>query len=254
MTAMRRLTVSALLLWFLIMLSGLKTPLLITVQLKEPTIPSARLSNAAYAAVLADAGWPVEILNTAAEANYLSDEEMNLILAMNLIRHDPGKYADMFVTPAISYYRGREYHFPGRQEILLTREGAAPAMELYRELKDASPLPLFHPSEGMSRAAASHAGEQSRSGRIGHAGQGGMRARIEREGRWSGQIAENIAYNSPSAHEAVLGLMIDDGVPDRGHRINILKKNMKYVGVAWATHPRFTGGVYVIKYAEEFRD
>jgi hypothetical protein len=220
----------------------------------NPVIPSGRLSNTAYSGLLREAGWPVEILNTAAEATYLSDEEKNLVLAMNLIRHDPGKYADMFVAPAISYYRGMEYRFPAREEILMTREGVLPARELYRELKASLSLPLFYPSEGMSRAAASHAGEQSRSGRIGHAGQGGMRARIEREGRWSGVIAENIAYNSPSAHEAILGLMIDDGVPDRGHRVNMLKENLKMVGVAWATHPRFTGGVYVVKYAEEFWD
>lgn len=219
-----------------------------------PVIPSGRHSNAAYSGLLREAGWPVDILNTGAGATWLSDEEKNLVLAMNLIRHDPGKYADMFVAPAIAYYRGMEYRFPDRQEVLMTREGVAPARELYRELKASPSLPLFYPSEGMSRAAASHASEQSRSGRIGHAGQGGMRARIEREGRWSGLIAENIAYNSPSAHEAILGLMIDDGVPDRGHRVNMLNKDLKHVGVAWATHPRFTGGVYVVKYAEEFRD
>jgi hypothetical protein len=219
-----------------------------------PVIPSGRLSNSAYAGLLREAGWPVDILNTAAEAAWLSDEEKNLVLAMNLIRHDPGRYAEMFVAPAISYYHGREYRFPGREEILMTREGVAPARELYRELKATPSLPLFHPSKGMSRAAASHAGAQSRSGQIGHAGQGGMRARIEREGQWMGLIAENIAYNSPSAHEAVIGLMIDDGVPDRGHRVNMLNENLQVVGVAWNTHPRFNGGVYVIKYAEEFRD
>lgn len=219
-----------------------------------PVIPSGRLSNAAYSAMLREAGWPVDILNTASGADYLSDEEKNLVLAMNLVRHDPGKYADMFLAPAITYYRGKEYHFPGRTEILITREGALPARELYRELKASPSQPLFHPSEGLSRAAASHAREQSRTGRIGHDGQGGIRARIEREGRWTGTIAENIAYNSPSAHEAVLGLMIDDGVPDRGHRATILKREFKYVGVAWATHPRFTGGVYVIKHAAAFRE
>ena len=219
-----------------------------------PVIPSGRHSNTVYSGLLREAGWAVDILNTAAEAAWLSDEEKNLVLAMNLIRHDPGRYADMFVAPAIAYYRGMEYRFPDRQEILMTREGVAPARELYRELKASPSLPLFYPSEGMSRAAASHAREQSRTGQIGHAGQGGMRARIEREGRWLGLIAENIAYNSPSAHEAVLGLMIDDGVPDRGHRVNMLNEDLRMVGVAWATHPRFTGGVYVVKYAEEFRE
>ncbi|MFO7999246.1 MAG: CAP domain-containing protein [Bacteroidales bacterium] len=220
----------------------------------DPVIPSGRLSNGAYADLLESAGWPVDMLNTGSDNAYLSDEEKNMILAMNLIRHDPEKYAEMFVGPAISYYRGTEYHFPGRKQVLMTREGVAPARELYLQLASRSSLPLFYPSEGMSRAAGKHAREQSRTGLTGHGGQGGMQARIEREGQWSGRIAENIAYGNPSAHEAILGLMIDDGVPGRGHRDNMLNETFRLVGVAWDTHPRFPGGVYVVKYASAFSE
>jgi len=220
----------------------------------QPLIPSGPIANAAYAALLQEAGWPSGQLNTAAEATYLSDEEKNLILAMNLVRHDPARYADDFVAPAIAYYRGREYHFPGRKHPVLTQEGVAPARELYRELKAASPLPLLRPSEGLSRAAKSHALHQKRTGETGHEGQGGLRGRAEREGRWRGQLAENLAYNNPSAHEAVLGLLINDGVPGRGHRRNILNENFHVVGTGRTGHPHFPGGVHVIKFATAFQD
>ncbi len=210
------------------------------------------MSNNDYVDRLKDDGWPVDSLNTAATASYLSDEEKNMILAMNLIRYNPSRYAELYVQEAIGYYRGMEFHYPGLGYTLRTREGVAPARELYQELKQASPCPIFYPCKGLSKAARSHANYQSRNGQTGHEGQGGTRARIERQGIWIERIAENITYGHSSAHLAVLGLMIDDGVPDRGHRKNMLNEVISVAGVAWATHPRYQGGVYVIKHAGGF--
>jgi hypothetical protein len=217
----------------------------------QPIIHS-HLSNNDYAARLKLDEWPVEKLNTAATAHYLSDIEKNMILAMNLIRYNPSKYAELYVQEAMGYFRGMEFHYPGMQHILITQEGVLPAKELYEFLKQTLPKPIIYPSEGLSLAARSHATHQSRNGETGHGGQGGMRARIERHGKWSGRIAENITYGSTSSHLAILGLMIDDGVPDRGHRDNMLNDELQVAGVAWASHPRYPGGVYVIKYAGGF--
>ena len=214
----------------------------------------AGLSNREYAARLREDGWPVELLNTAANSPYLSDIEKNMVLAHNLIRYNPTKYARLYVAEYKKYFRGLEFHYPGMDVIILTNEGIKPVVELYNELKKSEPLPLFYPSQRLSRAASSHAEYQSRNGEIGHGGQGGVRARIEREGDWERVIGENIAYGNWSGHDAVLGLMIDDGVPDRGHRANILKKEFRVLGLAHRSHPRFDGGVYVIKYAGGFED
>lgn len=212
------------------------------------------ISNREYAQRLLLDGWPVELLNTASDANYLSDLEKNMILAHNLIRFDPPKYAQLYVAEYKEYFKGLEFHYPGSEVIILTREGVRPVRELYNELRKAKPLPLIVPSEKLSRAARSHARYQSRTGELGHDGQGGMRARIEREGTWQRLIGENIAYGSSSSHDAILGLMIDDGVPNRGHRINILTEAFRVAGVAHAPHPTFEGGVFVIKYAGGFED
>ncbi len=212
------------------------------------------LTNQEYAERLKQDGWPAEKLNTAAGANYLSDTEKNVVLVHNLIRHDPVKYADLYVAEHKKFYSGKELRHPGVEYIILTHEGVLPAEELYSELQSTEPLPLFYVSEKLSAAASSHAEYQSRTGETGHGGQGGLQARIEREGEWKYTIGENITYGRWSGHSAVLGLMVDDGVPGRGHRINILNEDFRVLGVASESHPVYQGDVYVIKYAGDFED
>ena len=209
-------------------------------------------SNAQYASYLADDGWPVKLLNTAENAKYLSDGEKNVVLAMNLIRHDPSKYAKLYVFPLLEYFDGTLLRLPGKTP-LRTREGTEAVRELYEELFETSPRPLLYPSEGMSRAATGHARYLKRTGNAGHEGRGGMSPRISRYGRWDGGIAENLHWGAENAHDAVLSLMIDDGVKNRGHRINILDPDFKYVGVGIDEHPRLRIS-YVIKYAVEFTE
>jgi hypothetical protein len=209
-------------------------------------------TNAQYAAWLAEDGWPVEQLNTARNAGYLNDEEKNMVLAMNLIRHDPSGYARLYVQPRLEYFDGKLYRFPGRIPIR-TNEGAPAVRELYRELLKAKPAPLFYPSEGMSRASKDHAQYMKRTGSASHEGQGGMNARISRHGKWIGSIGENLAWATTNADETIMNLMIDDGVKNRGHRINILNPKYTKVGVAIDTHPKYKTS-WVINYAADFEE
>ena len=47
-------------------------------------------------------------------------------------------------------------------------------------------------------------------------------------------------YNSQSPLEALINLAIDDGLPDRGHRDNIVNIEYYYTGVATDFHSTFT--------------
>ena len=214
-----------------------------------------RLSNQEYASRIAADGWPIEDLNTAAHIDFLNEDEKNIILAHNLVRFDPEKFALLYVAEFIGYFRGNEFHYPGFGTIMLTREGVTPANELYLELLKTEPMGLLFPSRGLSQAAELHATYLRRRGIRGHGGQGGIRARIERFGRWDGQIGENISYGNFSAHDAVIFLMIDDDVFDRSHRYNVLHPGFNYIGVARDRHPGFpVGDMYVINYAHYFRE
>ena len=207
-------------------------------------------SNIEYAEYLAQDGWPVDILNTAKKADYLTDEEKNLILAMNLIRHDPPKYSRLYVYPRLQYFQGTAFHFPGKIP-LRTREGIEAVRELYLELLESEPIPIFLPSKGLSMAAKGHANYMKSTGNASHEGRGGMSARANRHGQWVRGLAENLAWGVSNSHEAIISLMIDDGIKNRGHRINIMNPVYEKVGVGIETHPRFRIS-YVIKYAVDF--
>ncbi len=216
-------------------------------------VSDPNLSNEEYVMRLLADNWPADSLNTALNADYLDDDEKNIILAHNLVRYDPARFARLYVNEYIGYFKGNEFHYPDITTILITREGVEPALELYTELMRTRPMGLLYPSEGLSMAAQSHVNYLCERGIRGHGGQGGMRRRIERFGEWTDRIAENISYGSFSAHDAVLYLLIDDQVHNRSHRRIILDPKLHLAGTAKNKHPAYpTGYTYVINYSAGF--
>lgn len=173
---------------------------------------------------------------------------------INLARRDPHGYAD-FLGKFRRQFRGGSYILPGTQIMVATREGLKAVDEAIRFLRRQKPLPPLAWAEGLAAAAADLAEEEGESGAVGHFAKtsGGPRERIERHGRWMGTIGENIFYGPGDARQVVMNLIIDDGVPGRGHRKNIFSRTFVMAGVACGPHPRF-GTVCVIDFAGEFRE
>jgi len=59
---------------------------------------------------------------------------------------------------------------------------------------------------------------------------------MRRYGRWSA-TGEAIAYGPDRAEDVILQLIVDDGVPDRGHRRILFNPAYALVGAACAPHP-----------------
>lgn len=212
------------------------------------------LNNEEYVQRLIMDGWPADLLNTAVDADYLDDDEKNMVLAHNLVRYNPEKFAHLYVSEYTSYFDNLEFRYPGLRSILLTQEGLIPLRELYRELLKTEPMGLLYPSKGLSKSAKFHMDYLIEHNITGHEGQGGLAARIERFGEWDYTIGENIAYGNFSAHDALLYMLIDDDVPDRSHRTIIIDPMFKLIGVAKGEHPSFSREYsYVINYAKSFK-
>ena len=66
-------------------------------------------------------------------------------------------------------------------------------------------------------------------------------------------MAENIAYGENAAREVVLQLLVDDGVPNRGHRDALLDPGWGVSGVACGRH-RDYGQMCVMDYAMGYEE
>ena len=165
---------------------------------------------------------------------------MPTLVEINLARTDPKKYAD-FLRPMLEKFNGKKLDRPG-QITLITQEGAAAVEDAIKFLEQAKPLPpLKAVSPGLCSAALDHATDQSNTGATGHDGSDGSSPfdRMNRHGEWQGSAAENIAYGSGDVRDKVVQLIIDDGVPSRGHRANIFNESFSMLGVAEGPHPNF---------------
>ncbi|MDZ7319753.1 MAG: CAP domain-containing protein, partial [candidate division KSB1 bacterium] len=169
-------------------------------------------------------------------AAYLSELEQEVVQELNLARKNPRKYA-AYLEKMKPYYDGKLFKRPGRA-IVQTQEGRKAVDEAIHFLRSAKPLAPFRVSPGMSQAARDHVRNQGLQGAIGHKGSDGSEPsdRVNRYGKWIRTVGENIAYGSEDARDIVIGLIVDDGVSDRGHRKNIFNPSFQVIGVACGAH------------------
>lgn len=176
--------------------------------------------------------------------------ERELVPELNRARTAPREYATV-IGQLIGHFQGTLLSHPWFAIPVRTQEGERAVREAVSNLQRRSPLPALLHSDVLARAAKDLAEDQSRTGRLGHTGSDGSSTdtRVRRYGSWSGTLTENIAYQPDAATRPIIvGLIVDDGVPSRGHRTNIFDPAVRYAGSACAPHPRF-GTVCVMVHA-----
>jgi uncharacterized protein YkwD len=185
-------------------------------------------------------GWDQKKLNTASNATYLNDFEKEVIFELNKARSNPAKYAEKYLENLTGAYDGKILKIPGETPIK-TQEGKKALLECIRSMKKAAPLPLLYPSKGLSQAAELLVKDQQKTGKVGHIGKdrSNPQDRIEKYGNWLDKFSENLTYGKNSPQRVVISLLVDDGVPGRGHRKSLLSNSYKAVGVATGNHPNY---------------
>jgi uncharacterized protein YkwD len=171
---------------------------------------------------------------------------------LDRLRKDPRAYVGR-LRAYRQRFDGKVVKVPGRAD-LRTQEGVAAVDDAIRTLGRTRPLPPVSLSRGLTAAARDHARDQSRTGKVSHQGSDGSSPdqRMDRHGKWSGTVGENLSFANVPADEVVLLLLIDDGVPDRGHRKALLNPDFRKVGIACAPH-RY-GRVCALDFAAGFTE
>ena len=159
---------------------------------------------------------------------------------INLARTEPQKYVE-FLSELRKQFRDKSYLIPGTDIVVETTEGVAAVDEAIDFFAGRKPLTPLVWSAGLAASASELIREQSKSGVTGHDGKqsGGLLARTKRQGIRQKSIGENIAYGPDSPRAMVIDLIVDDGVPNRGHRKNLFNPTFTKVGISCGFHSRY---------------
>jgi len=191
--------------------------------------------------------------NKGDKPDYLSPLEKTVVNEMNLARTSPKAYLSL-LEQFKKYYDEKLLKLPGETPIL-TKEGTGAVVEATGSLRSQKPVPPLSPSKGMTSGAKDHLRDLRTSGASQHKGSDGSQAwdRVNRYGTWQKIIGENISFGHTKARNIVMAFIIDDGVPNRGHRKNIFNTDFRLVGVACGDHPAYRT-ICVITFAGGYRE
>lgn len=155
------------------------------------------------------------------EATSMNSQEMEMVNEINLVRGNPSGYIQ-YVDAYVNEQR-RTGGFPVDQSVV---------NELKSELRQLGSLSILSPSQCIYQAAKEHGIDQKPTGDVNHQGRDGSwpwdRVRKGCPNMQDGN--ENLVAGTPSIRTAVILLLIDEGIPTRGHRKTLLKPEWKYVG------------------------
>lgn len=180
--------------------------------------------------------WP-DSLNTAKNDVSMSDLEKSVVLEMNKVRSNPRDYAQLLKQER-ELYEGLILKKDG--QLMQTKEGIAAVDECIRYLENTNPVRLLYPDKNLNAAAGYMAADKADTGLLGHSTSDGltMKQRLEKYvGDNYQSLGENISYGFNDAYSIVIQLLIDDGVPSRGHRNNLMDGSFSHCGVSFDTHP-----------------
>lgn len=164
---------------------------------------------------------PVTNSGSSDNATSMNSQEMEMVNEINLLRGNPSGYIQ-YVDAYVNEQR-RTGGFPVDQSVV---------NELKSELRQLGPLSILTPSQCIYQAAKEHGIDQKPTGDVNHEGRDGSwpwdRVRKACPNMQDGN--ENLVAGTPSVRTAVILLLIDEGIPTRGHRKTLLKPEWRYVG------------------------
>jgi uncharacterized protein YkwD len=158
----------------------------------------------------------------------------------NLARTNPKAFIPI-LEKYMTYFKGKILNKPGNDFGIETAEGKEAYNECIAFLKKQAPVGKLTLDTELSKASQDHADDIGPSGSCDHVGTDGQTSadRIEKYIDWDVTLCENIDFGAVSGEEILISLLVDDGVPDRGHRNTIFNPKLKLIGVGIANHAEY---------------
>ena len=182
--------------------------------------------------------------------------EIAVVREINKIRRFPKEYAKYLRSLGLRF-EGTLWRLADRIPIR-THEGRAAVLEAADFLDSVEPVQeLIAYNEGLHLAARDHVRDQGPTGETGHAGTDGstVKQRILRycahDEEHDSLVGEVINYGDETPRMTVIQLVIDDGVPGRGHRHNIFNREFQQGGAAIGFHKEY-GTMVVVDLGDAF--
>lgn len=159
-----------------------------------------------------------------------------VLARINFARLHPQAFAEQLKTYR-TWFKGNILYLPGDKDGVYLEEGVAAVDEAIAFLQRQQPLPALDHGQLLKLAAGDHVAEQGPRGIIGHGSLDGSGpgVRVQRRGG-DIYVGENISYGFADADEVVRQFIVDDGVPDRGHRHAVFSDEYRFAGVGCGTH------------------
>lgn len=169
----------------------------------------------------------------------MNSNEMEMVDEINLLRSNPSAYVQ-YVNAYVAEQK-RNGGFPISQAIV---------NELNSELQQLPPLSRLTPLQCIYEAARRHGQDQKPTGDVNHQGTDGAWPwdRVRRACPDLKDGNENLVAGLSSVRASVITLLIDEGIPNRGHRKTLLKPEWQYV----ACHNIGTVGMFPNYWVQKF--
>jgi len=186
--------------------------------------------------------------------------ELEVLRALSRARSNPSSVLDA-ICKRRQHYQGKDYFPPDRggKTAVVTKEGQAAVLDAIGFLGSIAPHPPLSEVciQGLRLAAEDHLLDLGQRGAVGHEGADGSSSsdRQCRYGAWGGKSGECLWFGrmGTSATQIVEDLIVDDGVPTRGHRKGIYDPRFEVAGVRMGPHKTF-GACCVIEFASRYED
>jgi len=220
--------------------------LILALFLALPVLPLAdKVSpDVENAYTLANEKWSQEELsmaNTAKDVDYLSQEEQRIIFYMNLIRMDGPKFFNTYFKAFVKEHNQRMKKYSNYEELKINEyDRYYRGLEI--DLKKVKNFGLYYPDETLTYVALQHGKDMNRHNIAGHKSSDGSSPQ-DRIAKYypNKAMAENLAFGFVKGLDNVCMLLLDKGVPDLGHRKNMLNTSngLNTVGVSIQNHPTY---------------